>query len=91
MDEEGDGVPIAAQIQLPATGGAGRSARSRASPVVATDGAGGNFRLLHRLFAQIERLLAVNNIAAVTTDVVAAAVRASSSAAPLTNVQLSAN
>ncbi len=52
---------------------------------------GGNFRLLHRLFAQIERLLAVNNIAAVTTDVVDAAVRASSSAAPLTNVQLSAN
>jgi len=49
--------------------------------VVATDGAGGNFRLLHRLFAQIERLLAVNNIAAVTTDVVDAAVRASSSAA----------
>ncbi len=42
------------------------------------------FRLLHRLFAQIERLLAVNNIAAVTTDLVDAAVRASSSAAPLT-------
>ena len=34
---------------------------------------GGNFRLIQRLFAQIERLPADNNIAVVTTDVVDAA------------------
>ena len=34
---------------------------------------GGNFRLIQRLLAQIERLLAVNNMAAVTAEVVDAA------------------
>lgn len=34
---------------------------------------GGNFRLLQRLFAQIERILAINNLPTVTTEVVALA------------------
>jgi hypothetical protein len=31
---------------------------------------GGNFRLVQRLFAQIERILAINNVPTVTTEVV---------------------
>jgi DNA transposition AAA+ family ATPase len=31
---------------------------------------GGNFRLLQRLFAQIERIVTINNLPAVTTEVV---------------------
>jgi len=34
---------------------------------------GGNFRLLHRLFVQIERILAINNLRVITDDVVEAA------------------
>lgn len=34
---------------------------------------GGNFRLLHRLFVQIERIMRINQLAAVTEDVVDAA------------------
>ena len=34
---------------------------------------GGNFRLLHRLFVQIERIMRINNLTAVTEDVVNAA------------------
>src|SRR5207249_11817516 len=34
---------------------------------------GGNFRLIQRLFAQIDRVLAINGLATVTTDVVDAA------------------
>src|SRR5438132_11291487 len=34
---------------------------------------GGNFRLIQRLFAQIERVLTINSLATVTTDVVDAA------------------
>jgi hypothetical protein len=34
---------------------------------------GGNFRLLQRLFAQIERVLRINELTAVTDDVVEAA------------------
>jgi hypothetical protein len=34
---------------------------------------GGNFRLMQRLFAQIERVLAINHLATVTTEVVDAA------------------
>ena len=38
-----------------------------------SSGGGGNFRLIQRLFAQIERLMAVNNSAAVTAELVDAA------------------
>ena len=31
---------------------------------------GGNFRLVQRLFAQIERIVSINNLPAVTTEVV---------------------
>jgi hypothetical protein len=31
---------------------------------------GGNFRLVQRLFSQIERIVAINNLPAVTTEVV---------------------
>jgi len=31
---------------------------------------GGNFRLVQRLFAQIERIVTINNLATVTTEVV---------------------
>jgi hypothetical protein len=34
---------------------------------------GGNFRLIQLLFAQIDRVLAINGLATVTTDVVDAA------------------
>ena len=34
---------------------------------------GGNFRLLHRLFVQIERIMRINELTAVTEDVVDAA------------------
>ena len=34
---------------------------------------GGNFRLLHRLFVQIGRLLKINGLSVTTNDVVAAA------------------
>ena len=34
---------------------------------------GGNFRLVHRLFVQIERILRINGLSAVTDDVVEAA------------------
>jgi len=34
---------------------------------------GGNFRLLHRLFVQIERILKINGLSVVTDDVVEAA------------------
>jgi len=34
---------------------------------------GGNFRLLQRLFVQIERVLAINELTAITDDVVEAA------------------
>jgi len=34
---------------------------------------GGNFRLLHRLFVQIERILKINGLSVITDDVVAAA------------------
>lgn len=34
---------------------------------------GGNFRLLHRLFVQIERILRINELSLVTDDVVEAA------------------
>jgi hypothetical protein len=34
---------------------------------------GGNFRLIQRLFAQIERLLAINNQRTITREVVEAA------------------
>jgi len=34
---------------------------------------GGNFRLLHRLFVQIERIMKINELAAITEDVVDAA------------------
>lgn len=34
---------------------------------------GGNFRLLHRLFVQIERVLRINDLTAITNDVVDAA------------------
>ena len=34
---------------------------------------GGNFRLVHRLFVQIERILRINGLQAVTDDVVEAA------------------
>ncbi|MBB3912714.1 hypothetical protein [Sphingomonas desiccabilis] len=34
---------------------------------------GGNFRLLHRLFVQIERILRINGLNAITEDVVEAA------------------
>ncbi len=33
----------------------------------------GNFRLLHRLFTQIERIMSINNLSKVTIDVVHAA------------------
>ncbi len=33
----------------------------------------GNFRLLHRLFAQIERILKINELTTITTDVIEAA------------------
>ena len=31
---------------------------------------GGNFRLVHRLFAQITRILDINNLSTITTEVV---------------------
>ncbi len=34
---------------------------------------GGNFRLLHRLFVQIERILRLNELTVITEDVVEAA------------------
>ena len=34
---------------------------------------GGNFRLLHRLFVQIERVLCINELTVITDDVVSAA------------------
>ena len=34
---------------------------------------GGNFRLLHRLFVQIERILKINGLTLITDDVVEAA------------------
>ena len=34
---------------------------------------GGNFRLIQRLFAQIDRVLTINSLATLTTDVVDAA------------------
>ena len=34
---------------------------------------GGNFRLLHRLFVQIQRILKINGLSVVTDDVVEAA------------------
>jgi DNA transposition AAA+ family ATPase len=34
---------------------------------------GGNFRLLHRLFVQIERVLRINDLTVITNDVVDAA------------------
>ena len=34
---------------------------------------GGNFRLLHRLFVQIERILRINELTIITSDVVEAA------------------
>ncbi|WP_242121866.1 hypothetical protein [Sphingomonas lacusdianchii] len=34
---------------------------------------GGNFRLLHRLFVQIERILRINGLNVITDDVVEAA------------------
>ena len=34
---------------------------------------GGNFRLLHRLFVQIERILRINELNVITDDVVSAA------------------
>jgi DNA transposition AAA+ family ATPase len=34
---------------------------------------GGNFRLLHRLFVQIERVLKINELTVITDDVVEAA------------------
>ena len=34
---------------------------------------GGNFRLLHRLFVQIERILKINGLSVITDDVVEAA------------------
>jgi len=34
---------------------------------------GGNFRLIQRLFAQLDRVLTINSLATVTTDVVEAA------------------
>lgn len=34
---------------------------------------GGNFRLLHRLFVQIERILRINGMNAITEEVVEAA------------------
>ncbi len=34
---------------------------------------GGNFRLIQRLFAQIDRVLTINGLATVTTEVVDAA------------------
>ncbi len=34
---------------------------------------GGNFRLLHRLFVQIERILKINGLSVITADVVEAA------------------
>jgi DNA transposition AAA+ family ATPase len=34
---------------------------------------GGNFRLLHRLFVQIERILKINELTLITDDVVEAA------------------
>lgn len=36
---------------------------------------GGNFRLIHRLFVQIERLMDINHLTAITDDVVNAARR----------------
>lgn len=33
----------------------------------------GNFRLIHRLFTQIERILEINNLTSITTEVVEAA------------------
>lgn len=33
----------------------------------------GNFRLIHRLFTQIERILEINNLSSITTEVVEAA------------------
>jgi DNA transposition AAA+ family ATPase len=33
---------------------------------------GGNFRLLHRLFVQIERILTINGLSVITDDVVEA-------------------
>jgi DNA transposition AAA+ family ATPase len=34
---------------------------------------GGNFRLLHRLFVQIERIMKINGLSVITDDVVEAA------------------
>jgi DNA transposition AAA+ family ATPase len=34
---------------------------------------GGNFRLLHRLFVQIERIMKINGLTVITDDVVEAA------------------
>ncbi|MFC7519250.1 hypothetical protein ACFQS6_00920 [Xanthomonas populi] len=34
---------------------------------------GGNFRLLHRLFVQIDRILRINDLKVITEDVVEAA------------------
>jgi hypothetical protein len=31
---------------------------------------GGNFRLLHRLFEQIERILKINDLSVITSDVI---------------------
>jgi DNA transposition AAA+ family ATPase len=33
----------------------------------------GNFRLLHRLFTQVERILKINDLTVITTDVIEAA------------------
>ena len=59
-------------VQRPSTGAGAGTPNAKAIATIARI-TGGNFRLLHRLLVQIERVLKINKLTAITVDVIDAA------------------